>query len=80
MGERTGTMTQDNDSKSGVTLAIKKFIDMVVSANFIVLIYFLTTSGERPQGPCRCHIRHLRHHLMSREMTRDNNDAGRGRE
>ena len=29
------------------TLAIKKFIDMVVSANFIVLIYFLTTSGHR---------------------------------
>ena len=40
-------MTQDNDTKSGVTLAIKKFIDMVVSANFIVLIYFLIKSGQR---------------------------------
>ena len=57
--ERTGTMTQrgrgkDKGGQEGgrVTLAMKKFIDIVVSANFIVSIYFLIKSGKR-QGTTR---------------------------
>jgi hypothetical protein len=52
-GERTATMIRRGRGKDKggqergrVTLAMKNCIDMVVSANFIVLIYFLTTSSH----------------------------------